>query len=102
MNRRLFGKNAASLLSKPNRSSFGRDDKARFLLITPNYTDGKHLYGMSFVLYGGPRPIRQPRIRKPWNSRRRRFIGSTSMATTRKTVATSNGSRARARWSKAI
>ena len=67
---------------------WGLDDKNQ---ISSRYTDGKHLYGISFGLYGATAAYQATKNQRHSNSQKRRSNGSTNMRMILKTVATSNG-----------
>ena len=68
---------------------WGLDDSGQ---LTPQFTDGKHLYGISFCLYGTAGAYQATNDPAALELAQRIFAGSTSMPTTSRTADTSNGS----------
>jgi mannobiose 2-epimerase len=67
---------------------WGLDEKNK---ISSRYTDGKHLYGISFGMYGATAAYQATKDQRALELAQKTFAGSINMHTTRRMVVTSNG-----------
>jgi mannobiose 2-epimerase len=67
---------------------WGLDEKNK---ISSRYTDGKHLYGISFGMYGATAAYQATKDQGALELAQKTFAGSINMHTTRRMVVTSNG-----------